>query len=190
MALESKGKDLQVMAWLIEAWYELYGLQGLKRGLETMGGLLETFWASAYPSLLKTDPAARLSPFMWLNEKFSLNLNSIPITRKSTADSQEFTFGTGKESPAPSLELRHRKRDKRHRAVFLAMGRTPWSFYQSLGAELSQCKNLVSGVEALIIGHLKGLLAPLARVRRQFTDLEQAIEKIGAEQENAWARHG
>lgn len=180
-ALIHKGKDFQVMAWLIEAWYELYGLKGLKSGLTNMKGLLAGYWSTGYPVLLKSDSTARLSPFFWLNEKFSLNLNSILMTLKSPGISEGFTFGEwkllscvgGAQNETPEKEIRAQ-------ALLKEVEATPWSFYESLERDVSQCKDLIHQVEALITERIKGISPPLARLRRQLTEVEDAMEKIGA----------
>src|SRR5712692_8212755 len=48
-ALATKTKDLQVGAWLAEAWVSLNGFTGLRDGLQLMHGLHERFWDRLYP---------------------------------------------------------------------------------------------------------------------------------------------
>ena len=48
-ALETRTKDLQIAAWLLEAWLQLYGFAGASAGLRLMSGLCENFWEKMYP---------------------------------------------------------------------------------------------------------------------------------------------
>src|ERR1700683_4859648 len=50
-ALTTKTKDLQLAAWLTEAWLKQKGFGGLKDGLAVCHGLVEKFWDSVYPEI-------------------------------------------------------------------------------------------------------------------------------------------
>src|SRR3569623_802263 len=47
-ALTNKSKDLQVAAWLVEAWIDREGFPGLVEGLKLLKALVETFWDNLY----------------------------------------------------------------------------------------------------------------------------------------------
>src|SRR5690606_8291598 len=47
--LSKRSKDLQVAAWLTEAWLRRDGFPGLRKGLELLRELLERYWDSVYP---------------------------------------------------------------------------------------------------------------------------------------------
>jgi type VI secretion system protein ImpA len=67
-ALE-RSKDLQIAAWLADAWAYLYGVQGLARGLELFAGLLERFWDGLFPELPPDgDDEARGRILGWLDD--------------------------------------------------------------------------------------------------------------------------
>ena len=63
-ALSGRTKDLQLAAWLMEAWIQLDGFAGAARGFELMRRLCSTFWDGMYPAL-DNDPAPRLAPIQW-----------------------------------------------------------------------------------------------------------------------------
>lgn len=83
-ALQKRSKDLQIAAWLLEAWIHLRGFPGLRAGCEVMVELCRTFWDSMYPSL--EDPDYRLAPIHWMNEKLVTQLKFIPITSPETPE--------------------------------------------------------------------------------------------------------
>ena len=75
-ALATRGKDLQIAAWLLEAWLRQSQLDGLRRGLLLISELLSRYWESVYPAIGDDgDVDARLAPFEWLNA-------SLPVMMK------------------------------------------------------------------------------------------------------------
>lgn len=75
-ALTTRGKDLQIAAWLLEAWMRQSQLDGLRRGLLLISELLIRYWDSVYPPVGEDgDIDARLAPFEWLNA-------SLPVPMK------------------------------------------------------------------------------------------------------------
>jgi type VI secretion system protein ImpA len=82
-ALETRTKDLQIAAWLTEAWTRLEGFPGLDRGLRLLAGLCQGFWDDLYPALGEDDEdrfAARLAPVEWAVDRLQLPVKRIPIT--------------------------------------------------------------------------------------------------------------
>ena len=73
-ALTQKTKDLQLVAWLTEAWMRLHGLQGLACGLKLMHELSVAFWQEIHPQIAEDDAEARKSPFEWMSESLAVSL--------------------------------------------------------------------------------------------------------------------
>jgi type VI secretion system protein ImpA len=73
-ALAKKSKDLQLVAWLTEAWMRLYGLQGLAAGLKLMHDLPVAFWEDIHPQMSDGDSEARKAPFEWVSESLAVSL--------------------------------------------------------------------------------------------------------------------
>lgn len=78
-ALTKESKDLQLAAWLTEAWLFQSGLEGLARGLRLTTGLLERFWDTLWPPLDPDDADARLAPLKWLDDHLPLALGRTPL---------------------------------------------------------------------------------------------------------------
>lgn len=76
--LTEESKDLQVCAWLLEAWLHLDGLRGVCRGTELMLQMAEGYWETVHPSLAD-GPEFRAAPFVWVNEKLPAALDTIRI---------------------------------------------------------------------------------------------------------------
>jgi len=79
-ALETRSKDLQIAAWLTEAWLNLYSFQGAASGIELMRALCESFWDGLHPAIEDDDLEFRVAPLLWVNEKLSVSLKLRPIT--------------------------------------------------------------------------------------------------------------
>ncbi len=85
-ALESRSKDLQLAAWLLQAWIHLDGFAGAARGFELMHGLCENFWDGLFPQITEGDVEFRLAPIYWVNEKLPLDFKLTPLTRPLSDD--------------------------------------------------------------------------------------------------------
>jgi type VI secretion system protein ImpA len=73
-ALRHQSKDLQLMAWLTEAWMRMHGIKGLETGLVLLHDMLTKFWNDLHPQIIDGDAEARKSPFEWLSESLSVSL--------------------------------------------------------------------------------------------------------------------
>ena len=85
--LTKRTKDLQIAAWLTEAWIRLEGWGGAARGLRLIAALCREFWESVHPAIGDGgELTARLSPVIWVAERLPLALKMIPITAPTTED--------------------------------------------------------------------------------------------------------
>lgn len=73
--LANRSKDLQIAAWLLEAWTRQHGFEGLLRGLHLIDELLRRQWGRVHPAIDEdNDSDARVAPLVWLNESMSMTL--------------------------------------------------------------------------------------------------------------------
>lgn len=73
--LSNRTKDLQIGAWLLEAWTRQHGFEGLLRGLHLIDELLRRYWHTVHPAIDEdNDSDARVAPLVWLNESMSMTL--------------------------------------------------------------------------------------------------------------------
>lgn len=93
-ALAMQGKDLQVAAWLCEAWTRLNGLEGLVAGIRLLDGLVQRYWESAWPRIEDDDGAdARCAPFLWLDATVSLACTlHLPLLRLEDREPPEINL--------------------------------------------------------------------------------------------------
>lgn len=81
--LSERSKDLQVAAWLTEAWIYLHQVDGLRAGIRLIQGLLDNYWEGVHPQQSEDgDYDARVAPLAWMNESLPLtlrlNINLMP----------------------------------------------------------------------------------------------------------------
>ncbi|MFL9921717.1 type VI secretion system protein TssA [Paraburkholderia fungorum] len=73
-ALGNRSKDFQLAAWLCEAWTHLHRIDGFIAGTQLLAALVERYWDHAWPKIEDGDADARIAPFVWMNDAFSLML--------------------------------------------------------------------------------------------------------------------
>jgi len=81
--LTKKTKDLQVAAWLTEAWLKKQGFAGLKDGLALCFGLVDKFWDTVYPELEDGDSQSRGGPLGFVGTKLEIPIKSVPLVEKA-----------------------------------------------------------------------------------------------------------
>lgn len=109
-ALTTRSKDLQIGAWLLEAWFHLHGMVGVRDGLVLLRELCERYWDDLYPELGQ-GLEARTAPIRWLNEKFPTELWLVNVTQPEHDPSAVTTFSDwenarGAAEPATRTRLR------------------------------------------------------------------------------------
>lgn len=90
-ALGRQSKDLQIAAWLLEAWIHLDGIAGVACGIELMRRMCVAYWDGMYPAL-DGEMTARLAPVQWINEKLSRKLRLLKLTQPSVDDVASFSL--------------------------------------------------------------------------------------------------
>lgn len=141
-ALETRTKDLQIAAWLLEAWIRLYGLAGAAAGLRVVSGLIAEFWEDLHPALEDDDLEGRLAPIEWINSKLTVPLKAVAITAGEAQDGVDYTWLDWELA----LHASHLKAEKQEaeagdgpptRGEILArVSLTPRPFYERLAGDI------------------------------------------------------
>jgi type VI secretion system protein ImpA len=95
-ALAQRSKDIQICAWLAEAWLRLRGFAGCREGLQLLTRLVELYWPILHPQLNEGNAENRVGTFVWINEKLSVQLKLIPLTAPQSADLLPYSFADWK----------------------------------------------------------------------------------------------
>lgn len=156
--LKHTSKDLHIAVILTEAWANRYGITGLTDGLHLMVDMCEKFWASIHPNT-PNDPEARLSSFIWMNDKLSDVMLKTPITASKIPGIP--TYNLANLIDARQLELTLQKAGTRKHTILdqalaekrptletitKSMYSTPAVFYETL---LNNIKLAVIAIERL-----------------------------------------
>ncbi|MBA4750247.1 MAG: type VI secretion system protein TssA [Alphaproteobacteria bacterium] len=184
-ALQEKTKDLQIAAWLTEAWLVLYGIEGFAKGLELCRLLAFTFWDSVYPELRPDDAEYRLSPLIWINEKLEERLYFITITKPADIAQTSLSFADYAKAQQndtlgrrdPKIAREHEKTGELTLAQFKrSQTLTPSSFYRKLHEQLSTCLTQARSFEELVGSKLTGYDGLLVRLRTTLQEILKFVD--------------
>lgn len=179
-ALLSRSKDLQLAAWLTEAWTHLRGFDGATAGVEFLAGLCDRFWSELYPPIDGKDLDGRVAPFEWLNDRLALALKKVSITqsgdgswidweaalrhaeldrgrRVGEADDEEESDGRVRTSPKDEFNAR------------VLASRT--DFYRQLHSQLRSLKEAIGRLHEVLVEKI-GIEAPST------ADIEDTVEEL------------
>ncbi|HAT33633.1 MAG TPA: type VI secretion system protein TssA [Janthinobacterium sp.] len=103
--LTSRSKDLQLAAWLLEAWTRQHAFAGLYRGLGLIDRLLRRFWEPLHPMIEDDDDCdARIAPLEWLNESLAATLKvQVALLNFSGRKPPKLTFADWERMTAKEL---------------------------------------------------------------------------------------
>jgi type VI secretion system protein ImpA len=79
-AIAERSKDMQLVAWLLEAEIHRHGYAAVAPCLLLMEALLDTYWDDLYPQMEDGDNEHRANIIRWINERLLAPLSLIPLT--------------------------------------------------------------------------------------------------------------
>jgi len=98
--LQTKSKDLQILAWYAEATSSLNGWEGMYDGLELFLSVCDKFWENIYPLVDGDDYDYRMAPIVSLITRLSDISLLIPVTQAVDDDGNAYRL-------ADWIEARH-----------------------------------------------------------------------------------
>jgi type VI secretion system protein ImpA len=92
--LSRYAKDLQIAAWLTEAWSRQHGMGGFLHGLLVVDGLCKRFWETVHPQIDEDgDAELRVAPLEWLNRSLSMTIRiMVPLTGRGAGQVDRLTL--------------------------------------------------------------------------------------------------
>lgn len=147
-ALETKTKDLQLAAWLTEAWIETHGFGGAAAGLDLMSGLVEGFWEDLHPPIKDGDLEARLAPVAWIDDKLPPVLKAVPVTQPEASGPPEAYTLLDWEQAAPEAEADTDGTSRNE--ILTSVTLTPTAHYRDLVAAMDRLLDASKGLEQLL----------------------------------------
>lgn len=159
--LQTTGKDLEVLAYLLEAEVRLYGLAGLAATIELATGLIRKYWGSLYPVADEDGFAATLLPLTRLNgEAIIYPMQRLPISGPSGAE----VLRVWQSEQAQRIEAL--KRDNKYEEVTKQVSRGAWTI-----------ERVNDAVNSTNDEFFVGLSHDLLRVRKAFEELDSVCEQ-------------
>lgn len=156
-ALETRTKDLQIAAWLLEAWTYRHRFEGIRHGLEVLFRLCEKFWDTAYPRIDDDDFEARTRPFEWINSKLTVQLKLIPLSAPKLSEHAPVTFADYEIASRNENEARksQKARDKLENEInyarfFSSCDHTPPEFYRELATQVQGSRDRLRNLEGFL----------------------------------------
>lgn len=189
-ALRRRSKDLQLAAWLTEAWLRQRGLPGLVDGLQLITDLLEQYWDGLYPRIEQDDVESRLAPLIWLNKHGAAGLGSVQLAAGATPSGRLYTLTEWdrvlrheQQAPPPSNSRAAAPAEpllgRQHFSTAVSM--TPAQFYTGLRLQLHGAGVALDRL-GLTLDSLLGDLAPaLPALQRRLDDCFRALQELAGE---------
>lgn len=169
----TKSKDLQVAAWLAEAYLQRDGIAGLTRGLQLIGMISDTYWDQVFPLMIDGDLEFRLSAFEWLNQKLLERIYLIPLT-ESDEQARVVNFG---EWVILSKNRNVQEHSKRNEFFQKTIHDTKLAFYETLKTDSENCLEKICKVEKLLFEKKAGAEGSLHKLRHLIEDLLNFLHK-------------
>lgn len=203
-ALQRKSKDLQIAAWLAEAWLVRYRIRGLASGLSLFAELVERYWENLFPELGEdADPSARVGLVEWLDEVLADRARRAPFA--DTGEGASFTlldWDRAGQTPAAEPSSGDAPHTRVTRESLLARvslgGASPWS---TLLRDVEAAKIAASSVDRVVservpqapslrrlrdvLGQIDHLARDGARVTGEVTPAPQGEEASGESSEGS-----
>ena len=191
-ALKHQSKDLQIAAWLTEAWLHKYGLYGLSQGLVLIQALMVKFWDSIHP-YSHTDPEYRLAPLTWLDQFVTKQLTQIEVTaptHEASAihnlivytfwDYQTQVLKSNPNSPSDSAQKTgpNAGQNSKARVFYEAVNATPVDFYLTHEQALTQALGTIREIESFIQKEYTEFPSILLRLRQRLEQMHHFFTRI------------
>lgn len=153
--LTNKSKDLQVAAWLTEAWIYKQGFGGLADGLDLLRGILDKFWDVCYPEIEDDDLEFRAAPLEWVGSRLEIPVKSVPLTARGYGfiDYQEAkSLGYEEDLGGDEEKVEARKQAIAEGKLALeefdaGFEATPKAWYKTLVADIDGCQKAVTALD-------------------------------------------
>lgn len=178
--LATRSKDLQVAAWLTEAWLHLHGFSGFASGVQLVAGLCRDFWPDLYPALEDGSSEYRIAPVAWLT-RLTTPMLAIPITHPATEEPASYGWKEWTHAlRIAKLAVKDQQALAKAQAAgtvtqqkfLVAVSLTSGTWYSSLNDELSAALSAIDALDAVVTEKCGAQEAP------SFTPLREMLQSI------------
>src|SRR5579884_2482665 len=188
-ALINKTKDIQIAAWLAEAWVYRERAPGLTAGLRLIKALLEKFWDNIYPEIDEGDLGDRRMPLDWVGSSndFTSTLRSVPLTRnpKHTWFAYQDARAVGYEKDVSSDKAKKALRDDAIRQGKVlpeeldeAFEQTEKAFYKALAQNLQEGQEALRELDGFCTEKFTDDPPSFTSLKRAFEEVENVVQTL------------
>ncbi|HEX4748530.1 MAG TPA: type VI secretion system protein TssA [Bryobacteraceae bacterium] len=157
-ALIKRTKDLQIAAWLTEAWTYRERVPGVIAGIKLLKALLDKFWDSVYPEPDEGDLGDRRMPLDWIGSSsdFVSAFRGVPLTKnpKHSWYAYQDARAMGYEKDVAQDKAKKAIRDDAIKQAKVppeefdeAFEQTEKPFYKAVTADLQTGKDLINELD-------------------------------------------
>ncbi|MBV9497125.1 MAG: type VI secretion system protein TssA [Acidobacteria bacterium] len=182
--LATRTKDLQIAAWLTEAWTHLHGFAGFERGIRLVTSLCRDFWAQLHPPLDEDGVQARIAPIAWIADRVALPLKRVPVTQPSSEDAVAYgwsawesgLFLAKQTTPDPKAEQRGLVPQPK---FMISVSLTPSAWLVDLLKNVNGAASALAELDALLTEQCGATHAPsLAPLRTPIAAIQQFVGRV------------
>jgi len=194
--LNHHSKDLQIAAWLMQAWYHTKSLDGLTQGFHLFNQLCIDYWEQIHPQGLDSEESIeiRSNIINWIDEKLVSDLHRFQVTKPDNPKTAIFTFGEiirFAESSKPAA--------KSNIATVLQQSQdeTPVHFYQTIISDTTIALDALENLENTLENRFGNNVVSLTQIQRTLeatqnfaqTQYGKHEKKIEEKQKSAAQKH-
>jgi type VI secretion system protein ImpA len=189
--LATRTKDLQVAAWLAEAWTHLEGFPGFERGVRLMTSLCRDFWPQLHPSFDEDGIESRIAPVLWIADRLVLPLKRVPVTAPSSEDALPYgwsawesgLFLAKQTAPEPKAEERGLVPQPK---FLVSVSLTPTAWFVTLAKQVSGAAAALAELDTVLTEQCGTTAAPsLGPLRAPLAAIQQFISRVLEERRGA-----
>jgi type VI secretion system protein ImpA len=183
-ALATKTKDLQLAAWLTEAWVHLRGFAGLADGVRLMTGYVNDYWDDVHPTVAESDLEGRLAPIGWAMDKLALPVKRVHVTAPTGEDAVAYGWkdweaglyvaNIGKKDAAAAAKAEERGMVS-HPRFLVSVSLTPAAWFANLAGELAAVTSALDDLDRALIDKAGEAHAPSVTPLRSIVVAIQAF---------------
>lgn len=193
--LSGQTKDLEIVAWYIEALVREHGFPGLRDGLRLAHGLVERYWDDLFPRPDEEGLETRIAPLTGLNGEDAEGtliapLNQIPITEGYTYG----PFAVWQYEQAYELDkiTDPEKREARIEAGAVSMDKVKQSvietsptFFRTLAEDMDECQSALTDYSSLLDEKCDGRGPPTSNIRDALTRAREVVNFLAKDELSA-----
>lgn len=189
-ALRTKGKDLEIAAWMVEALVRLEGFAGLRDGFRLIEGLVARFWDDLYPQPDEDGIATRVAPVTGLNGEGGDGTLILPIRNVPLTQGAEHSYALWQFEQAAELD---RMTDADRKAAKIAAGalsmeqftatvnETPAEFFVDLAEDIELAQAAFAAMNSALDQAAGADSPPYGKIRDALEAALDAVRFFAAE---------